>query len=416
MARPKVRRENLVAFGTHHFYYREAYQSTDDPLQRFDRQDSTDDAGILEALDSWSQWGSGCSEMLFVTQQEYEELKANLKQRASLLSPNVVIGGRFDEFLKVAIYHFLDGAQEFSWWSRKMQDDFGESVRPHLQEIWLGMPWAARKIADRLLAHILDQVEISEVETTGCLFAEIKRASLGKYSLSSEQRVRLAALMPLNEVGRMFAESGQDLTPRPESRPNERGKVAREMSVTARQPGSLSYQCPSCGRSLQRGEVLLQEWGDKAGEYMNAEFMAQPGDYVWAHALDNFKAFHECVPVPTEDEIRGNWKRLAFRKLLRYILVGWAVLVGVSLFSDDRFNLELILFLLVACSFFFVVVIPLFVALSIPLTDVRFRTAWARKIWDMWEEWKSSLVAREKRRKRELEGLWASLQMKKRDK
>jgi hypothetical protein len=33
MARPKVRRENLVAFVTPHFYYREDYQSTDDPLQ-----------------------------------------------------------------------------------------------------------------------------------------------------------------------------------------------------------------------------------------------------------------------------------------------------------------------------------------------------------------------------------------------
>ena len=340
--------------------------------------------------------------MRFVTQQEYEELRKDLKQRALNLSPNAVIGGRFGEFQKVAIYHFLDGAQEFSRWSSKMQDDFGEPIRPHLQEIWLGMPWAARKIADRLLAHILKQGDIVEIETTVGLFARIKSDSVGKYWLSSVQRIRLAAQIPLDEVSRLL-EQGRNPTPQQESRPSAPGRVAREIAATERQSDSLSYQCSTCGRVLRRGDVLLQEWGDKAEEYMNAEFMAQAGDYLWDYALENFKAFHDCVPLPTEDEIRRHWKKLAFRRLLRYILVGWAVLVAASLFSGDRLRLQFVVFQLLACSFFFVVIIPLVVALSIPVADVRFRAAWARKIWNSWEEWKSSLVVDSNKRKRQLE-------------
>ena len=119
--------------------------------------------------------------MHFVTRQEYEELRTNLKQRAIHLSPNVVIGSRFNDFLKVAIYHFLHEARGFLPWSSKMQEDFGEPIRPHLQELWLAMPWAARKIADRLLAQILKQSEIAEVETVVTLFAGIKSDSLGNY-------------------------------------------------------------------------------------------------------------------------------------------------------------------------------------------------------------------------------------------
>jgi hypothetical protein len=353
--------------------------------------------------------------MRFVTQQEYEELRKDLKQRALHLSSNVVIGGRFGEFQKVAIYHFLDGAQEFSRWSSKMQEDFGEPIRPHLQEIWLGMPWAARKIADRLLAHILKQGEIVEIETTVGLFARIKSDSVGKYSLSSVQRIRLAAQIPLDEISRMFEQGRRNPTPQQERRPNAPGRVARDIAATERQSSSLSYQCPSCGRVLRRGDVLLQEWGDKAAEYMNAEFMAQAGDYVWDYALDNFKALHECVPVPTENEIRRKWKGLALRKLFRHIVVGWVILMGLSLLSGERLSFPLAILLLFACALFFAVGVPALIALSVPLSDVEFRTAWAHKNRTLWEDWKASLIADQNKRDRELARVGRSFLKKQRE-
>ena len=274
-----------------------------------------------------------------------------------------------------------------------MQEDFGESIRPHFQEIWLAMPCQARNIADRLMAPILKQSEIAEILTAVSRFAKIKPDSTEKYT-PSPQQIRSAVLMPPNEVGPIVPEPGEKPRQQAQAQSISQEKLEPEMAtVPVASSGGQSYQCPSCGRSLRRSEVMRQEWGEKAEEFLSSQLMTQASEGLWDFALENFKAFHECVPPPTEDEILRNWKKLALRRVLRYILVGWAVLVGFSLFSDDRLSLQFVLFQLLTCCFFFVVVVPLFVALSIPIWDVRFRTAWAREIWGIWEEWKSSLVA-----------------------
>ena len=97
-----------------------------------------------------------------------------------------------------------------------------------------------------------------------------------------------------------------------------------------------SYQCPSCGRILRRADVLRQEWGSKADEYLYNETLAKAGDVIWAFALENFKALHECEPEPTDGEIRQKWPKLAFRKLLRYSITGSVVLLIYEVFSGTR--------------------------------------------------------------------------------
>src|ERR1700691_3095018 len=153
----------------------------------------------------------------FVPRRQYEQIKVSLLQGAQRISPEV--GGRFEDFLRAGIYHFTAGAQDFTTWSRKMQEDFGREIRPHFQEIWLGMPFEARKIADRLRAQILRQVEITEVESVMGFFAKINVNSLGSRSLSSLQRVRLAAQLPLSEVIRMFPENAYEPPHRRHSQP-----------------------------------------------------------------------------------------------------------------------------------------------------------------------------------------------------
>jgi hypothetical protein len=199
----------------------------------------------------------------FVPKKQYEQIKVSLRQGAQRTSPPV--GGRFEDFLSAGIYHFTAGAQDFTTWSRKMQEDFGGAIRPHFQEIWLAMPFEARKIADRLKAQILRKVEIAEVESVMGLFAKVNVVSLGNHSLSSSQRVRLAAQLPLSEVVRMLAES--DCTPsrQESSQPIQREKAEPEMpalpirkdAALHKGEGELSeidtdrFPCAECGKQTE---------------------------------------------------------------------------------------------------------------------------------------------------------------------
>jgi hypothetical protein len=164
--------------------------------------------------------------------------------------------------------------------------------------------------------------------------------------------------------------------------------------------GNSSYQCPRCGRILRLADVLRQELGDKAEDLLEGEMMVGAGNAVWALALENFQAFHECEPDPTEQEIRQNWKRLALRKLLRYTVGGSAVLLVWRLFNGDRMSLSEVSLTVVICALFFFVVLPLFLVLSIPLLDREFRAAWARRIREEWEKCKTALVRDHNRRLR----------------
>ena len=165
-----------------------------------------------------------------VPRKQYEQIKATLRQRAQRISSSP-FEARFDDFLTVGIYHFIAGAQDFAGWSGKMQEDFGESIRPHVEEIWLGMPGQARKIADRLLAPILKHVEIAEIETDVSQFAVIKRGSAEKYTPPPQPHIRSAAPMPFKEVDRIVTEPGEKPKHQSQAEPISQRKLEPEITT-----------------------------------------------------------------------------------------------------------------------------------------------------------------------------------------
>jgi hypothetical protein len=146
--------------------------------------------------------------------------------------------------------------------------------------------------------------------------------------------------------------------------------------------------------------VLRQEWGKNADEYLNHEIMAEAGDNLWAFALENFKAFHECEPEPTEEEVRRNWKKLALRKLVLYSIGGAAISVASDLFSGRRVSFLDVLLLLANWAIFLGFVVPVFVAISIPILHREFR-GWACRVRQEWKDWKRALVRDYNKRLRE---------------
>jgi hypothetical protein len=110
------------------------------------------------------------------------------------------------------------------------------------------MPFEARKLADRLKAQILRQVEIAEVESVMGLFAKVNVGSLGNHSLSSSQRVRLAAQLPLSEVIRLLPENGYNPSRRAKSQPIPREKAEPEIpALQSREDAALHGRQNQCG-------------------------------------------------------------------------------------------------------------------------------------------------------------------------
>jgi hypothetical protein len=162
------------------------------------------------------------------------------------------------------------------------------------------------------------------------------------------------------------------------------------------------YECSACGRRISRGDALQRAWGDKADGLLSHPMLEEAAPQIWAFEVEKFKVFHECVPLPSVDEVARQWPKLAVLKLLRYSAFWWLGMLLIAWLSGRRITVNSPFLGFFVVLGFVALVAPVMLALSFPVLDGEMRRVWTEGILSEWNDWKRSLVERnlERRRRR----------------
>ena len=71
----------------------------------------------------------------FISEESYQKAKENLTKNLGKLSAGVD-PTNLKDLTTVGAYHVENGLRDFAEWSKKMVEDFGEKIKPHLKDIW----------------------------------------------------------------------------------------------------------------------------------------------------------------------------------------------------------------------------------------------------------------------------------------
>ena len=129
----------------------------------------TEDQGKIEDVGEKIEFGS---ENKIVTKADLDAAIKEFKDKTTGLRSNLDPTA-LKSLVKIGTYYFEGGARSFASWSKKMLEDLGDSIRPHLQNIWDEIQNGFNKNEQNITGGAQDQIKTQEDAEASA--AEFKR-------------------------------------------------------------------------------------------------------------------------------------------------------------------------------------------------------------------------------------------------
>jgi len=99
------------------------------------------DARILDKISKRikSKEGTGKQQGLFETQKDFFDVpqaKKNLRDKGLGQTPGLIDASMYKDLAVIGADYFVKGAKKFGEWSKKMREEFGTEINPHLLKLW----------------------------------------------------------------------------------------------------------------------------------------------------------------------------------------------------------------------------------------------------------------------------------------